>query len=58
MSCYHLRRGEYSAWFRRMIKDDGLAKDVEIIEADRKLSAAESRDRIKAAIKARYTAAA
>jgi hypothetical protein len=55
---YHLRRGEYSNWFRTMIKDESLATEVAETEADDKLSAADSRERIKAAIETRYTAAA
>ena len=52
---HHLRRGDYSNWFRRMIKDDELARAAEAIEQAGELSAAESRARIRAAIEERYT---
>jgi HAD superfamily hydrolase (TIGR01484 family) len=52
---YHLRRGDYSRWFRAAIKDKSLADAAASIEQDRALSAAESRARICAAIEERYT---
>jgi len=52
---YHLRRGEYSRWFRETIKDEDLAKEAESIERDERLSAQGSRARIKSAIEQRYT---
>jgi hypothetical protein len=52
---YHLRRGDYSQWFREAIKDEALAMEAEAIEAATDLSACESRARIKAAIEHRYT---
>ncbi|NJP08319.1 MAG: hypothetical protein HC866_01650 [Leptolyngbyaceae cyanobacterium RU_5_1] len=52
---YHLRQQDYSHWFQAAIKDENLARDVAQIEADSELSAAESRERIKAAIEQRYT---
>ncbi len=55
---YHLRRGEYSRWFRDVIKDEGLAEETEPVEALPDVSAAESRARIKEAIEQRYTAPA
>ncbi|WDT82346.1 MAG: hypothetical protein MPW14_11790 [Candidatus Manganitrophus sp.] len=51
---HHLRRGDYSRWFREMIKDDHLAEEAAQIEAE-KLSAQESRARIREKIEARYT---
>jgi HAD superfamily hydrolase (TIGR01484 family) len=53
---HHLRGGEYSAWFRQMIKDDELAGEVERIEQDQNLSPAESRAAIREEIEKRYTA--
>lgn len=52
---HHLRRGDYSRWFRTMIKDDPLADETARIEADEALSAQESRARIREKIEARYT---
>jgi HAD superfamily hydrolase (TIGR01484 family) len=55
---HHLRRGEYSDWFRRVIKDDGLAEDAVRVEKEIDLPANESRARIRALIERRYTAPA
>lgn len=55
---YHLRRGDYSRWFREAIKDDGLAAEAEQIERQPDLPPRESRARIRAAIEQRYTAPA
>jgi hypothetical protein len=55
---HHLRRGEYSQWFRRMIKDDALADEAAQIERDENLSAEQSKESIRAMIDRRYTAAA
>jgi hypothetical protein len=55
---YHLRQGDYARWFRMAIKDDELAAEAARVEAQRKMSAKESRAAIKAAIEARYTAPA
>ena len=51
---YHLRQQDYSHWFRDAIKDETLATAAAEVETS-DLSAAESRDRIKAAINQRYT---
>lgn len=51
---HHLRQGDYSRWFREAIKDDPLAEEAARIEAE-KLSAQESRARIREKIEARYT---
>ncbi|MCG3114589.1 MAG: HAD-IIB family hydrolase [Candidatus Manganitrophus sp. SA1] len=51
---HHLRQGDYSRWFREAIKDDHLAEEAAQIEAE-KLSAKESRARIREKIEARYT---
>jgi len=55
---YHLRRNEYSKWFRQIIKDDRLATAAEAAERDQNLSATESRRRINEAIEQFYTLAA
>jgi hydroxymethylpyrimidine pyrophosphatase-like HAD family hydrolase len=54
---HHLRSGDYSDWFRRIIKDDELADEAAKIEQNQSLSARESRDAIRAIIEKRYTAA-
>ncbi len=55
---HHLHRGDYSAWFRKYIKDPELADEVQAIERRPGISAAESRRRIREAIEQRYIAAA
>jgi hydroxymethylpyrimidine pyrophosphatase-like HAD family hydrolase len=55
---HHLQQGDYSRWFREAIKDESLAQAAAAAEADRGLSAAESRRRILAAIEERYTSPA
>jgi hypothetical protein len=51
---YHLRRGDYSRWFRERIKDEALAADAERIERLH-VSPAESRQLMRASIERRYT---
>lgn len=55
---HHLENGDYSRWFRDMIKDEELAAAATQIAGFRGLSAEESRARIRAAIERRYTAPA
>ena len=55
---FHLRKGDYSAWFETMIKDNELKRQTAEIEHDQNVSAHESRERIKQAVEARYTAPA
>jgi archaellum biogenesis ATPase FlaH len=55
---HHLRRHDYSRWFRESIKDESLAQAAAETESDTTLSAAESRSRILAAIEERYTSPA
>ena len=55
---YHLRRGEYSRWFREVIKDDELTEETVRIEQQHDISAEESRKGIRSAIERRYTAPA
>ncbi len=52
----HLRAGDYSAWFRHIIRDEDLAGEVARIEADRTLSATESRKLINEAVCREYAA--
>jgi len=55
---YHLRKGDYSRWFRESIKDNELADEVAAVEKEHDVSADESRAAIKSAIEQRYTSAA
>jgi hydroxymethylpyrimidine pyrophosphatase-like HAD family hydrolase len=52
---YHLRRGDYTEWFRDKIKDEGLAAEAERVAKETTATPAETRARIKAAIEQRYT---
>jgi hypothetical protein len=52
---YHLRRGDYSRWFRQVIKDKVLAATAVGVEQRADVSAAESRAFIAAAIQQHYT---
>jgi len=52
---HHLRAGHYSRWFRDVIKDDELARETRSVEADTSLPPADARERIKDAIRRRYT---
>jgi hydroxymethylpyrimidine pyrophosphatase-like HAD family hydrolase len=54
---YHLGHSDYSHWFETVIKDSDLARAAKAVEHNRRLSAAESREKIKDAIESRYTAA-
>jgi hypothetical protein len=52
---FHLRRGDYSRWFREHIKDGGLANAIERIEQNHKTPAATTRSLVRRAIEERYT---
>jgi hypothetical protein len=52
---YHLRRGDYTAWFREAIKDDDLAAEAATLEQCTDFSAADSRSEMEKMIRARYT---
>jgi hydroxymethylpyrimidine pyrophosphatase-like HAD family hydrolase/energy-coupling factor transporter ATP-binding protein EcfA2 len=54
---YHLRRGDYSKWFRDGIKDDELAEATGRVE-ERRLGAKQSRAGIRKLVERRYTAPA
>ena len=55
---HHLRAGDYSAWFRNVIKDDDMAQEAAEIEADKSLGPGESRKRVRDMVSRRYTAPA
>ena len=52
---FHLRRGDYSRWFRGAVKDKYLADQVERIEQRQDLRPSETRQLIRSLIEARYT---
>jgi hydroxymethylpyrimidine pyrophosphatase-like HAD family hydrolase len=55
---HHLRQHDYSRWIRTSLKDEDLAGDVSRVEDEApRLSAGDSRARVRAAVEARYTAA-
>lgn len=51
---HHLRAGDYTAWFRHVIKDEDLARIAERLEDDETVSAEESRRAIAVAVVQRY----
>ena len=54
---HHLRQHDYSRWIRTSLKDEDLAGDVSRVEDEApRLSAGDSRARVRAAVEARYTA--
>jgi hydroxymethylpyrimidine pyrophosphatase-like HAD family hydrolase len=52
---HHLRRGDYSRWFREGIKDESLADEAARVEGLAAASPRESRSLIRRAIEQRYT---
>lgn len=52
---FHLRKGEYSKWFRDNIKSDDLAEAAAKVEGQREVSAEQSRKQIRENIEQRYT---
>lgn len=52
---YHLRRGDYSRWFRHAIKDDYLADETARIEGRADLAPWQTRQMIEELVNARYT---
>lgn len=52
---YHLRRGDYSGWFRERIKDETLAAEAAEVEGRRDCSPGESRTLIREIVERHYT---
>jgi hypothetical protein len=52
---FHLRRGDYSRWFRGAVKDNYLADQAEQIERRQDLQPADTRRLVRGLIEARYT---
>lgn len=52
---FHLRRGDYSRWFRGVIKDDRLGDEAERIERRQDLTPPQSRALIQELVNSRYT---
>jgi len=52
---YHLRRGDYSRWFRHAIRDEYLAAEAERIERRSDIDSWQTREIICKLINARYT---
>jgi len=54
---FHLKKNDYSGWFRKIIKDEDLAKEIKKIEENKNLSPKKSKELIIKKIKNIYTAA-
>lgn len=52
---HHRRRGDYSAWFREMIKDDDLAEEARRVEEMGRADPRFTRDLIREAVERRFT---
>lgn len=52
---YHLRRSDYSRWFRHAVKDEHLASEAERVERRVDLSPWQTREMIRELVHARYT---
>jgi hypothetical protein len=53
---HHLHNGDVSRWFNDTIKDEALAEDVRRFERDRAIGPQDTRQRVRKAVEARYTA--
>jgi HAD superfamily hydrolase (TIGR01484 family) len=52
---HHLRRGDYSAWFREAIKDATMAEEAAAVEKNEGLSPMDSRKAIRELVERHYT---
>jgi hydroxymethylpyrimidine pyrophosphatase-like HAD family hydrolase len=52
---FHLRRGDYSRWFRDCVKDGALANEAERIERSEDLAPSRTRELMCALVQSRYT---
>ena len=52
---FHLRRSDYSRWFRGAVKDRYLADEMERIERRNDLSPEQARHLVRELVAARYT---
>lgn len=52
---YHLKRHEYSKWFKEIIKDEALAEVARNVEDSENISTEEGKQRVLDAIEERYT---
>lgn len=52
---YHLRQGDYSRWFREMVKDQEMALEAAAVEGRQDLTPRDSRRRVREAVERRYT---
>jgi hydroxymethylpyrimidine pyrophosphatase-like HAD family hydrolase len=53
---FHLRRNDYSAWFRNIIRDEVLAEEIKKTEDDRQLTPRDSRAKICRMVMSRFAA--
>lgn len=51
---FHLRKGDYSDWVNRAMRNDDLAETIRAVEQDQSLDAKASREKIAKAIEAEY----
>lgn len=53
---HHLRAGDFSAWFKKQLRDDEMSDEARAIEEDESLSTEDTRKGIIEAVRRRYTA--